>query len=111
MGPRNCEAIDGSLLLLSRFLICGLDVDCKDRPSVDQLRFAISTMIDHNNFNKEDYEIRNLLRITESKRGVSYLELTSHLKHLVPDAVKNREAEKYYAIHGWPASGDPWSEE
>jgi hypothetical protein len=77
-------------------------------PGIDDVRAAIGTLIAAKRFNTDDYEIQGLLRVSESKKGVSHVELNSHLKNLVPHEKQIRDLEKHRAIHGWTENEDPF---
>ena len=102
------QETDYAIDLLSRFVRDSLDANAKDVPEIDDVRAAIGTLIAANRFNTDDYEIKNLLRVSESKKGVSHIDLHSHLKHLVPHEKQIRDMEKHRAIHGWPENEDPF---
>jgi hypothetical protein len=103
------QEVDDAIDVLVRFVRDFLDTSAKDTPNVDEVRSAVRTLVDANRFNHEDYEIKNLLRVSES-RGVSHVELHSHLKHLAPYEKERREMEKRWAINGYPESDDPFSD-
>ncbi len=104
------QEVDDAIDILGRFVRDSLDVNAKDVPGVDDVRAAIGTLIAANIFNADDYEIKNLLRVSESKKGVSHIDLSSRLKNLVPHAKQMWELAKYRAINGWPENEDPFSD-
>lgn len=110
MNQVTDQETDDAIDILNRFVRDSLDASAKDVPAIDDVRAAIGTMITANRFNTDDYEIQNLLRVSESKKGVSHVELNSHLKNLVPQAKQERDMEKHRAIHGWPENEDPFSD-
>lgn len=109
MNDVTDQVIDNAIDLLRRFQRDSLDINAKNVPTIDEVRPAISALIARY-FNDDDYEIQNILRVSGSKKAISYAELKSHLSHLVPDAERLRDQEKYYAIHGWPEDNNPWSD-
>lgn len=104
------QEVDDAIDILVRFVRDFLDKSAKDAPDVDEVRTAVRTLVDANRFNPEDYEIKNLLRVSESKKGVSHVELHSHLKHLAPYEKERRDMEKRWAINGYPENEDPFSD-
>lgn len=102
------QETDDAIDLLSRFLRDSLDTDAREVPAIDDVRDAISALIVRNNFDKTDYEIQNLLRVSESKKAISYVELNSHLKNFVPYTKQLRDLEKARSAHGWPINDDPF---
>jgi hypothetical protein len=104
------QETDDAIDILSRFVRDSLDASAKDVPALVDVRAAISTLIARNYFNQADYEIQNLLRVSESKKAISYVELNSHLENLVPHARQMRDLEKHRAIHGWTENEDPFSD-
>ncbi|HBK51381.1 MAG TPA: hypothetical protein DDZ74_19310 [Pseudomonas sp.] len=109
MNEVTDQVIDDAIDLLSRFRREFMDGSAKSVPTMDEVRPAISALITRY-FSEDDYEIKNLLRVSESKKAVSYVELNSHLDHFVSYAQERRDQEKYNAIHGWPEDSDPWSD-
>lgn len=109
MNEVTDQVIDDAIDLLSRFQRDALDRNAKSVPTMDEVRPAISALIARY-FNEDDYEIKNLLRVSESKKAISYAELNSHLDHFVPYAKECRDQEKYHAIHGWTEDSSPWSD-
>ncbi|QBR31861.1 MULTISPECIES: hypothetical protein [Pseudomonas] len=110
MGQVTDQEVDDAIDVLMRFVRDFLDTSATNAPDVDEVRAAVRALVDANRFNPEDYEIKNLLRVSESKKGVSHVELHSHLKHLAPYEKERREMEKHWAIHGYPENEDPFSE-
>ena len=110
MAQVTDQEVDDAIDILVRFVRDFLDTSAKDAPDVDEVRAAVRTLVDANRFNPEDYEIKNLLRVSESKKGVSHVELHSHLKHLAPYEKGLRDMEKRWAINGYPENEDPFSD-
>ena len=102
------EEVDEAIDILSRFVRDSLKSSAEGAPDVDDVRAAIGVLIAANIFNTDNYEVQNLLRVSESKKGVSHADLHSHLKHLAPHAEQMREFEKHCAIHGWPKNENPF---
>lgn len=102
------QEVDDAIDILMRFVREFLDTSVKNTPDVYDVRAAIRTLVAANRFSADDYEIKNLLRVSESKKGVSHVELHSHLKHLAPYEKERRDMEKHCAIHGWPENEDPF---
>lgn len=63
------QEVDDAIDILVRFVRDFLDTSAKNTPDVDEVRTAVRTLVDANRFNPEDYEIKNLLRVSESKKA------------------------------------------
>ncbi|MFO3675749.1 hypothetical protein ACKWMZ_26690 [Pseudomonas protegens] len=104
------QEVDDAIDILVRFVRDFLDTSIKNSPDVYEVRAAIRTLVAAKRFNTEDYEIANLMRVSESKKGISHVDLHSHLKHLAPYEKEQRDMEKRWAIHGYPENEDPFSD-
>ena len=102
------EQVDEAIDILGRFVRYSLDSSIKGAPDVDDVRAAIAVLIAANIFNTDNYEIQNLLRVSESKKGVSHNELRAHLTHLMPNEMQSWALGKQRAIYGWHENENPF---
>ncbi|TKA90366.1 hypothetical protein [Halopseudomonas bauzanensis] len=104
MLPTERE-VSVALELLERFITTALSLETQQIPEVDDVKFAVATVILYFGFNEEDYEIRNLIKTLESRKGVSYSELRSHLPNFVSHARELLYTRSSSAFYG-ETSGD-----
>jgi hypothetical protein len=99
---------DEALAVLDRFLRDSLDINARDVPDVDDVKLAVAALILWNNFDENDYEMQRLIRIFDSKKAVSFVELNSHLKHFAQWTSELRSFEKVRAAFVGPIPDDPF---
>lgn len=106
MDDVTSKDADDAIELLSRFLRDSMDMEAKDVPDIDDVKVAIAALIIWNNFDETDYEVKNLIRVFESKKAISYADLNSQLKGFVPYAIQLREIQKARSVFDGPAPDD-----
>lgn len=77
-----CEFLD----TLEKFCKDSMNPAATDVPDVDEVKFAFAGLILWFGFDERDYEIRDLIRIFENRKGISYSVLIAGLRPVVEDA-------------------------
>lgn len=77
-----CEFLD----MLEKFCKDSMNPAATDVPGLDDVKFAFAGLILWFGFDEQDYEIRDLIRIFENRKGISYSVLIAGLRPVVEDA-------------------------
>lgn len=92
------------LTTLERFCKDAMNSAATDVPDLEDVKFAFAGCILWFGLNERDYEIRDIIRIFESSRGISYSKLTENLRPVVEHLRQSMEFQR--ARRGRPLQED-----
>ncbi|PTQ70386.1 hypothetical protein [Pseudomonas sp. GV071] len=93
---------------LQYFLDHSKDLGAKSLPDAEELRASVELLIAWHRLDKTEYEVVELLKLTNPQKGISYSVLYPHLSNFVSHSRELRVVEKHVAEHGYPADGCPF---